>query len=56
MGDHVAHLGCNLARNRRRQRGDAGQDQAKRFDTLEVSSGAKPLTKLFPTEGDGQPN
>ena len=43
--------------------------QAKRFETLEVSSGAKeiealpvvesaprPLTKLFPTEKDGQPN
>jgi DNA recombination protein RmuC len=43
--------------------------QAKRFETLEVSGGTKeiealpvvetgtrPLTKLFPTEGDGQPN
>ena len=43
--------------------------QAKRFETLEVSgqtkeieplpvieSGTRPLTKLFPTEGDGQPN
>lgn len=43
--------------------------QAKRFEALEVSSGAKaiwdlpvveaaprPLTKLFPTERDGQPN
>ena len=43
--------------------------QAKRFETLEVAggtkeieplpvieSGTRPLTKLFPTEGDGQPN
>jgi hypothetical protein len=43
--------------------------QAKRFETLEVSghtkeieplpvleTGTRPLTKLFPTEGDGQPN
>jgi DNA recombination protein RmuC len=43
--------------------------QAKRFEALEVSGGSKaiealpvvetgtrPLTKLFPTEGDGQPN
>jgi DNA recombination protein RmuC len=43
--------------------------QAKRFETLEVAGGTKeieplpvletgtrPLTKLFPTEGDGQPN
>lgn len=43
--------------------------QARRFETLEVSgqtkeiealpvieTGTRPLTKLFPTEGDGQPN
>ena len=43
--------------------------QAKRFEALEVSSGAKeiealpviesaprPLTKLFPAKADGQPN
>ena len=43
--------------------------QAKRFETLEVAGGTKeievlpvieagtrPLTKLFPTEGEGQPN
>jgi DNA recombination protein RmuC len=43
--------------------------QARRFETLEVSSGAKaieelpvvegaprPLTKLFPTETDGKPS
>ena len=43
--------------------------QAKRFEALEVSSGAReieampvvesaprPLTKLLPTEGDGKPN
>lgn len=75
MGGHVARMGRNLELATGAYNAFVGSlesqvlTQAKRFETLEVSSGAKeiealpvvetaprPLTKLFPTEGDGQPN
>ena len=75
MGGHVARLGRNLELATGAYNAFVGSlesqvlTQAKRFETLEVASGAKaleelpvveaaprPLTKLFPTEGDGQPN
>lgn len=75
MGGHVARLGRNLELATGAYNAFVGSletqvlTQAKRFEALEVSSGAKeiealpvveaaprPLTKLFPTEGDGQPN
>lgn len=74
MGGHVARLGRNLELAMGAYNAFVGSletqvmTQARRFETLEVSSGAKeiealpvvegaprPLTKLFPTEG-GQPN
>ncbi|MDQ8755028.1 DNA recombination protein RmuC [Sphingosinicella sp. LHD-64] len=75
MGAHVARLGRNLELATGAYNAFVGSlesqvmTQAKRFEALEVSSGAKeiedlpliegaprPLTKLFPTEKDGQPN
>jgi DNA recombination protein RmuC len=75
MGGHVARMGRNLELANTAYNAFVGSlesqvmTQARRFETLEVSSGAKeiealpvveasprPLTKLFPTEGDGQPN
>ena len=75
MGGHVARMGRNLELATGAYNAFVGSletqvmSQAKRFETLEVSSGAKeiealpvvesgtrPLTKLFPTEKDGQPN
>jgi len=75
MGGHVARLGRNLELATGAYNAFVGSletqvlTQAKRFETLEVSGGAKeiealpvvetgtrPLTKLFPTEGGGQPN
>ncbi len=75
MGSHVARLGRNLEQATGAYNAFVGSlesqvmSQAKRFETLEVASGAKeiepmpvvegaprPLTKLFPTEGEGQPN
>jgi len=75
MGGHVARMGRNLELATGAYNAFVGSletqvmTQAKRFETLEVSSGAKeiealpvvesgtrPLTKLFPTEKDGQPN
>ena len=75
MGGHVARLGRNLELATGAYNAFVGSletqvlTQARRFEALEVSSGAKeiealpvveaaprPLTKLFPTEGDGQPN
>ena len=75
MGGHVARLGRNLELATGAYNAFVGSmetqvmTQAKRFEALEVSSGAKaiedlpvveaaprPLTKLFPTEKDGQPN
>jgi DNA recombination protein RmuC len=75
MGGHVARMGRNLELATGAYNAFVGSletqvmTQARRFETLEVSSGAKeieslplvegaprPLTKLFPTEGDGQPN
>ncbi len=74
MGSHVARMGRNLELAMGAYNAFVGSletqvmTQAKRFETLEVSSGTKeiealplvegaprPLTKLFPTEG-GQPN
>ncbi len=74
MGGHVARMGRNLELATGAYNAFVGSlesqvlTQAKRFEALEVSSGAKeieelpviesaprPLTKLFPTEG-GQPN
>jgi len=74
MGGHVARMGRNLELAMGAYNAFVGSletqvmTQAKRFETLEVSSGSKeiealpvvegaprPLTKLFPTEG-GQPN
>jgi len=74
MGGHVARMGRNLELAMGAYNAFVGSletqvmTQAKRFETLEVSGGAKeiealpvvegaprPLTKLFPTEG-GQPN
>jgi DNA recombination protein RmuC len=74
MGGHVARMGRNLELAMGAYNAFVGSletqvmTQARRFETLEVSSGAKeiealpvvegaprPLTKLFPTEG-GQPN
>ena len=74
MGGHVARLGRNLELATGAYNAFVGSlesqvlTQAKRFEALEVSSGAReiealpvveaaprPLTKLFPTEG-GQPN
>lgn len=75
MGGHIARLGRNLELATSAYNAFVGSmetqvmTQAKRFETLEVASGAKaiedlpiveaaprPLTKLFPTEKDGQPN
>ena len=75
MGGHVARMGRNLELAMGAYNAFVGSletqvmTQAKRFETLEVSSGAKeiealpvvegaprPLTKLFPTEGGNQPN
>ncbi len=75
MGSHVARLGRNLEQATGAYNAFVGSletqvmTQAKRFETLEVASGAKeiealpvveaaprPLTKLFVTEGEGQPN
>jgi len=75
MGGHVARMGRNLELATGAYNAFVGSletqvmTQARRFETLEVSSGAKeieslpvvesgtrPLTKLFPTEKDGQPN
>lgn len=75
MGGHVARMGRNLELATGAYNAFVGSletqvmTQAKRFEALEVSSGAKeiealpvvesgtrPLTKLFPTEKDGQPN
>lgn len=74
MGGHVARMGRNLELAMGAYNAFVGSletqvmTQARRFETLEVSGGAKeiealpvvegaprPLTKLFPTEG-GQPN
>ncbi|TMJ19069.1 MAG: DNA recombination protein RmuC [Alphaproteobacteria bacterium] len=75
MGGHVAKLGRNLELATGAYNAFVGSletqvmTQAKRFEALEVSSGAReieampvvesaprPLTKLLPTEGDGKPN
>ena len=75
MGGHVARLGRNLELATGAYNSFVGSmetqvmTQAKRFEALEVASGAKaiedlpvveaaprPLTKLFATEKDGQPN
>jgi DNA recombination protein RmuC len=75
MGGHVARMGRNLELAMGAYNAFVGSletqvmTQARRFETLEVSSGAKeiealpvvegaprPLTKLFPTEGGNQPN
>jgi DNA recombination protein RmuC len=75
MGGHVARMGRNLELAMGAYNAFVGSletqvmTQAKRFETLEVSSGTKeiealpvvegaprPLTKLFPTEGGNQPN
>jgi DNA recombination protein RmuC len=75
MGAHVHRLGRNLEQATGAYNAFVGSlesqvmTQAKRFETLEVSSGTKeieplpvietgtrPLTKLFPTEGGNQPN
>ncbi|MBV9883986.1 MAG: DNA recombination protein RmuC [Sphingomonadaceae bacterium] len=75
MGGHVARLGRNLELATGAYNAFVGSletqvlTQAKRFEALEVSSGAKeieplpvveaaprPLAKLFPTEGGGPPN
>jgi DNA recombination protein RmuC len=75
MGGHVARMGRNLELATGAYNAFVGSlesqvlTQARRFETLEVSSGAKaieelpvvegaprPLTKLFPTESDGKPS
>ncbi|MEA3063918.1 MAG: recombination protein RmuC [Sphingomonadales bacterium] len=75
MGGHVARMGRNLELATGAYNAFVGSlesqvlTQARRFETLEVSSGAKaieelpavesaprPLTKLFPTETDGKPS
>jgi DNA recombination protein RmuC len=75
MGGHVARLGRNLDLATGAYNAFVGSlesqvmTQARRFEALEVSSGAKaieempvvegaprPLTKLFPTESDGKPS
>jgi DNA recombination protein RmuC len=75
MGGHVAKLGRNLELATGAYNAFVGSletqvmTQAKRFEALEVSSGAReieampvvesaprPLTKLLSTEGDGKPN
>ena len=75
MGGHVARMGRNLELATGAYNAFVGSlesqvlTQARRFETLEVSSGAKaieelpvvegaprPLTKLFPTEGGGKPS
>jgi DNA recombination protein RmuC len=75
MGGHVARLGRNLELATGAYNAFVGSlesqvmTQARRFEALEVSSGAKeieelpvvegaprPLTKLFPTESDGKPS
>jgi DNA recombination protein RmuC len=75
MGGHVARMGRNLELAMGAYNAFVGSletqvmTQARRFETLEVSSGTKeiealpvvegaprPLTKLFPTEGGNQPN
>jgi DNA recombination protein RmuC len=75
MGGHVARMGRNLELATGAYNAFVGSlesqvlTQARRFETLEVSSGAKaieempvvegaprPLTKLFPTEGEGKPS
>jgi DNA recombination protein RmuC len=75
MGGHVARMGRNLELATGAYNAFVGSlesqvlTQARRFETLEVSSGAKaieelpvvegaprPLTKLFPTETDAKPS
>jgi DNA recombination protein RmuC len=75
MGGHVARMGRNLELATGAYNSFVGSletqvlTQARRFETLEVSSGAKaieelpvvegaprPLTKLFPTESEGKPS
>jgi DNA recombination protein RmuC len=75
MGGHVARMGRNLELATGAYNAFVGSlesqvlTQARRFETLEVASGAKaieelpvvegaprPLTKLFPTESDGKPS
>ncbi|MGQ0660260.1 DNA recombination protein RmuC [Sphingosinicella sp.] len=75
MGSHVARLGRNLEQATGAYNAFVGSletqvmTQAKRFETLEVASGAKeiealpvveaaprPLTKLFARDGEGPPN
>ncbi|MET1112783.1 MAG: DNA recombination protein RmuC [Allosphingosinicella sp.] len=75
MGGHVARMGRNLELATGAYNAFVGSletqvmTQAKRFEALEVSSGAKaiedlplvegaprPLTKLFPTESEGKPS
>ena len=75
MGGHVARMGRNLELATGAYNAFVGSlesqvmTQARRFEALEVSSGAKeieplpvieaaprPLTKLFPAKADGQPN
>jgi DNA recombination protein RmuC len=75
MGGHVARMGRNLELAMGAYNAFVGSletqvmTQARRFETLEVSSGTKeiealpvvegaprPLTKLFPTEGGGKPS
>jgi DNA recombination protein RmuC len=75
MGGHVARMGRNLELATGAYNAFVGSlesqvlTQARRFEALEVSSGAKaieempvvegaprPLTKLFPTESDGKPS
>src|SRR5688500_13465787 len=75
MGGHVARMGRNLELATGAYNAFVGSletqvmTQAKRFETLEVSSGTKeiealpvvetgtrPLTKLFPTESEGKPS
>jgi DNA recombination protein RmuC len=75
MGGHVARMGRNLELATGAYNAFVGSlesqvlTQARRFEALEVSSGAKaieelpvvegaprPLTKLFPTESEGKPS
>jgi DNA recombination protein RmuC len=75
MGGHVARMGRNLELATGAYNAFVGSlesqvlTQARRFETLEVASGARaieelpvvegaprPLTKLFPTEGEGKPS
>jgi DNA recombination protein RmuC len=63
MGGHVARMGRNLELAMGAYNAFVGSletqvmTQARRFEALEVVEGApRPLAKLFPTEGGGQPN